>query len=231
MDPTKSSVSLPREDRDAEKASNLSVPGEDHKDTSRHTSPGPVTHTPDQASNVGDEKAVVQTSEPTIEYLQGMAQAPVILALVLSVFIFAIDLTIVGTAIPKITDEFHGLDQVSWYGAAYFMTYGAFQPAMGKVFKYFPLKPSFLVSLFLFMVGSLICAVAKNSTTLIVGRAIAGLAAAGVGTGVFTIVGLEIHPKQRPGYLGLIGGIYGISAVLGPILGGVFTTRVTWRWW
>ncbi len=66
-------------------------------------------------------------------------------------------MTIVATAIPKITDQFHGLDLVGWYGAAFFLTVGAFQSTWGKAYKYFPLKTSFLLAIFVFELGSLIC--------------------------------------------------------------------------
>jgi len=111
------------------------------------------------------------------------------------------------------------------------MTFGGFQPAAGKFFKYFPLKSSFLGSIGIFMVGSLICGVAQNSTTFVVGRAFAGLGAAGVATGAFTIVAFAAEPTVRPALIGLIGAFYGLSSVLGPILGGVFADKATWRWW
>ncbi len=68
--------------------------------------------------------------------------------------------TIVATAVPKITDEFHDLSDVSWYGAAFFMTIASFQATWGKAYKFFPLKTTFLFSIFLFELGSLVCAVA-----------------------------------------------------------------------
>ena len=69
----------------------------------------------------------------------------------------SLDMTIVATAIPKITDEFHGLDLVGWYGSAFFLTVGAFQSTWGKGYKYFPLKIKFLIAIFIFELGSLIC--------------------------------------------------------------------------
>lgn len=110
------------------------------------------------------------------------------------------------------------------------MTFGGFQSSWGKAFKYFSLKWTFLFSIFIFELGSLICGVAPNPIALIIGRAIAGMGGAGMAGGVFTIVGFSTEPKKRPMFLGLVGVTYGMSAVIGPLLGGAFTDRVSWRW-
>jgi len=85
------------------------------------------------------------------------------------------------------------------------MVNGAFQSSWGKAYRYFNLKTTFLASVFVFEVGSLICGVAQNSTTLIVGRGIAGLGAAGIGTGAYTIIAFIVEPQKRATYTGFVG--------------------------
>ena len=166
----------------------------------------------------------------TSDYPTASKLAFIVLALVLSIFLVSLDMTIVATAIPRITDDFHSLSDVGWYGSAFFLTVGAFQSTWGKAYKYFPLKTTFLVSIFIFEIGSLICAVAQNSVTLIVGRAIAGLGGAGIGSGAYTIIAFAAPPRQRPAFTGILGAVYGVSSVVGPLIGGAFTSEVTWRW-
>ncbi|KAI1028374.1 hypothetical protein LB503_002150 [Fusarium chuoi] len=183
----------------------------------------------DKDANRDEEKAAVETEKP-VEYPKGLEMFFIMLALVLSITLCSLDQTMVATAVPKITDQFGRLQDISWYGSAYFLTLGAFQSLWGKIYKFFPLKTSFLMSIFIFELGSLISAVARNSMTVIVGRAIAGLGASGVAPGVYTIPAFIAAPEKRATYTGFIGLSYGIAAVAGPLIGGGLTDGASWRW-
>ncbi|KAH7217146.1 major facilitator superfamily domain-containing protein [Fusarium oxysporum] len=180
-------------------------------------------------ANKDQEKGVSEAEKP-IEYPKGLEMFFIMLALVLSITLCSLDQTIVATAVPKITDQFGRLQDISWYGSAYFLTLGAFQSLWGKIYKFFPLKISFLLSILIFELGSLISAVARNSTTVIVGRSIAGLGASGIAPGVYTIPAFIAEPEKRATYTGFIGLSYGIAAVAGPLIGGGLTDGASWRW-
>lgn len=165
-----------------------------------------------------------------VEYPSGIKLGFIVVALVLGVFLLSLDMTIVATAIPKITDEFRGLDEVGWYAAAFFMTAGSTQSTWGKIYKYFPLKLSFLIAIAIFELGSVICGAAPSAEALIAGRAVAGVGAAGLGSGAYTIVAFSAPPRKRPAFTGFLGASCGFASVVGPLLGGVFTDHVSWRW-
>ena len=127
------------------------------------------------------------------------------IGLCLAVFLLSTDRTIVTTAIPYITNDFHSFAQFGWYGSAYLITSSVFQPLFGRVFQLFDLKWTYVASLLIFEVGSVVCAAAPTSTALIVGRAITGFGSAGIVSGSF-VIGLHVVPlHKRPIYTACVG--------------------------
>ncbi|RFU73551.1 mfs general substrate transporter [Trichoderma arundinaceum] len=154
----------------------------------------------------------------------------ILVALALSIFLIGLDGTIVGTAIPSITKEFKQLNDVGWYGSAYLVTTCGMQLFYGRLYTLFPVKSCFLSSIFIFEIGSLVCAVAPNSVALIVGRAIAGLGSGGVISGVFIIQSYAVPLRFRPTIGGLLGAMEGVAMAVAPLISGVLAQHVTWRW-
>ena len=186
------------------------------------------------SKNDTEAAAVVDPSngEEKDEYLpMGPRLILIVASLMLAVFCMALDNTIIAVAIPQITDDFHALNDVGWYASGYLLTGCAFQLFFGKLYVLFNVKWVLLSALFVFEVGSLVCAVAPSSTALIVGRAIAGLGSAGIFTGAFVVVAHTVVLEKRPAYLGLIGGVYGVASVAGPLvrLASFEHSCVSWR--
>ncbi|KAF2219172.1 major facilitator superfamily domain-containing protein [Elsinoe ampelina] len=151
------------------------------------------------------------------------------ISLCLAAFCLALDYTILATAIPRITDDFRSIEDVGWYASSYLLATCAFQLSYGKLYNLFPIKWVFLSALFWFETGSLICGVAPNSFTLIFGRTVAGVGCGGVYSGALLIVSQSVPLAKRSLFNGMIGGVSALASVAGPLLGGVFTDKITWR--
>ncbi|KAL2215069.1 major facilitator superfamily [Thermoascus aurantiacus ATCC 26904] len=152
------------------------------------------------------------------------------LAMTMVGFVILLDMSIISTAIPRITSEFHSLQDVGWYGSAYQLASSSLQPLTGKLYSNFRAKWTFLVFFFVFELGSLLCGVATSSKMLIVARAVAGLRSAGLMNGLLTITSACIPLHKRPTYLGALMGVSQPGIVTGPLIGSAFTTYTTWRW-
>ncbi|KAI0115567.1 efflux pump [Nemania sp. FL0031] len=161
------------------------------------------------------------------EYVVGKKLALVVGSAALACFLMLVDTMVISTAIPRITDEFHSLADAGWYASAY---YAAPQLLIGKIYTHFRTKWTFLFFFGVFELGSVLCGAAKSSVMLIVGRAVAGVGAAGIINGAITIVSSCAPLEKRPALLGITMGFQQLGLVIGPIIGGAFTTYSTWRW-
>ncbi|KAL5040837.1 hypothetical protein BDW71DRAFT_213723 [Aspergillus fruticulosus] len=148
----------------------------------------------------------------------------------LALFIVALDRTIITTALPQITNEFHRLGDIGWYMSAYMLTSAVGQLMYGRLYKFYNMKVTFLASIIVFEAGSALCGAAPNSGSFIAGRAIAGFAGAGIFSGCMLVIIPMVPLHIRPKFQGLFGMIFGVASVLGPLIGGGFTKTISWRW-
>ena len=207
-----------------EKETQISRTSSDSKSIQRDGEKPSVEKTP-----IEEAEALEKLSEEP-DYPQGAKLGIIIASLCLSVFLMALDNTIIATAIPKITDHFKALDDVGWYGSAYLLTTCAFQLFFGKLYTFFSIKWVYLSAIFIFEVGSVVCGAAPTSVALIIGRAVAGIGSAGIFSGALVIIAYAVPLVKRPVFTGIIGGMYGLASVAGPLMGGAFTDKVSWRW-
>jgi len=154
----------------------------------------------------------------------------IIVALMLTMLLAALDQTIVATALPRIAIDLHGLNKLSWVATAYLLTSAVSTPLYGKISDQFGRKKIFQFAIILFLVGSALCGISQNMNQLVAFRAIQGLGAGGLMSLSMTVVGDIVSPRQRGKYLGYFGAVFAISSVAGPLLGGLFTDTLSWRW-
>ncbi|KAJ7114842.1 putative efflux pump antibiotic resistance protein [Mycena epipterygia] len=197
-----------------------------------HTPAGSLSRSQsEKAEHPAPSPSQKQVPSPVEDHLpHGAKLALLILALGLSVFLVALDNTIIATAIPKITDEFASLDDVGWYGSAYLLTTAATQLLFGKFYTFLSIKWVYVSAILFFELGSVLCGAAPTSTVLILGRAIAGVGNAGIFSGALIIMANTVPLSKRPMYTGIIAGMAGIASVAGPLLGGVLADKLSWRW-
>jgi EmrB/QacA subfamily drug resistance transporter len=151
-------------------------------------------------------------------------------ALMMVMLLAALDQTIVSTALPRIATELHGLDKLSWVATAYLLTSAITTPIYGKISDLLGRKKIFQTAIGIFLIGSVLCGISQTMNELVFARALQGLGAGGLMSLVLAIVGDIIPPRQRGRYVGYFTAVFGVSSVIGPLLGGFLTDSLSWRW-
>ncbi|MCW2699651.1 MAG: Major facilitator permease [Blastococcus sp.] len=157
-------------------------------------------------------------------------RGPVLIGIMLSTALVAIDATVIATAVPSIVGSLGGFAEFPWLFSVYLLAQAVTVPVYGKLADVFGRKPMMLFGIGLFLIGSVLCGAAWSMGSLIAFRAVQGLGAGAVQPMSMTIVGDLYSLKERAKVQGYIASVWGVSSVVGPTLGGVFLEYVSWRW-
>jgi EmrB/QacA subfamily drug resistance transporter len=177
----------------------------------------------------GAEAAVSDSGGPVVALTHRQIMI-VFSGLMLGMFLAALDQTIVGTALPTIVNSLHGLNHMSWVVTAYLLTSTISTPLYGKLSDQLGRKGIFQFAIVIFLIGSALAGLSQNMTQLIAFRGIQGLGAGGLMAMAMTIIADVVSPRERGRYQGYFGATFALSSVAGPLLGGIFTEQLSWRW-
>jgi EmrB/QacA subfamily drug resistance transporter len=172
----------------------------------------------------------VVAAPPMTEKITGRRLWLILGALLLGMLLAALDQTIVSTALPTIVGDLHGGSHLAWVVTAYLLASTVSTPLWGKLGDQYGRKIFFQASIVIFVIGSALSGFSQTMTELILFRALQGLGGGGLMVGAQTIIGDVVSPRDRGRYMGLFGGMFAVATVIGPLIGGLCVTYLTWRW-
>ncbi|KAJ3862931.1 ABC transporter [Lentinula novae-zelandiae] len=175
-------------------------------------------------------KPPVAVAAPESTVVTGKKLAVIFVAMLLSLLLIALDQTILSTALPRIASDFNSFSLQGWVSSSFVLAQTVFLLFYGQLLRIFPAKWIMISAVTIFETGSLICGVSQNVDQLIVGRTISGVGAAGIFVAMIQIISQATRLEDRPRLFGMFGAVFGLSSVIGPLIGGAFTDHVTWRW-
>src|SRR6476660_5504396 len=154
----------------------------------------------------------------------------VVSGLMMVMLLASLDQTIVSTALPTIVGDLGGLEHISWVVTSYLLASTASTPLYGKLGDMYGRKPVFLAAILIFLAGSMLSGLSQSMAELIAFRALQGVGAGGLMVGAQAIIADIVPPRDRGRYMGLIGSVFAVASVAGPLLGGFFVETLSWRW-
>jgi len=153
-----------------------------------------------------------------------------VVGVLLSMFMGAMEATIVATAMPTVVEQLGGIEYYGWVGAVYLLTTTVTMPLYGKLADLYGRKPIMMLSMAIFLLGSMASGLSRTMTQLILFRAVQGIGAGGTQPVSITIIGDIYKPAERARMQGVFGAVWGVSAMSGPLLGGIIVHALSWRW-